>query len=82
MHFNANLNTNNQEINHANANINPSNNSNNKPNNIVAICPNCHRKETRKQWLENGRKKEKSKRRENNSLYGEIPEIKIPKIKF
>ena len=33
--------------------------ANNKPENIIAVYPNCHRKETRKQWLK-PKKKESS----------------------
>ena len=38
----------------------------NDPKNIIAICPNCHRIETRKHWLAKGRRIDKERKKKNN----------------
>jgi len=53
--------------------------SNNKTTNIEAICPNCHRKETFKQWR--ARDNQKKKPKQSTNPYG-VPNYKQPKNAF
>lgn len=53
------------------------NHSNSKPENIEAICPNCHRKETYKQWVD---KAKSPKKKKDKTFFGiEIKSSKSPK---